>query len=75
MMKVNYDKLWHKLIDVGITHRTYLVQQGVLNYRTLSAMNENKPVHLKVLLKLCDYFNCNFSDIVDIEDDYNNNKK
>lgn len=64
MIELSYDKLWHKLADEGITKRTQLVKEGLLNYQTLKAMNNNQPVHLKVILRLCEYFHCNVDDII-----------
>lgn len=68
MKKVSYAKLWHLLIERGILNPNRLANIKLLNARTLASIKNNEPVHLKVLLKLCEFLDCELMDIIEIID-------
>lgn len=61
-MNINYKKLWVMLIQRDITKvqlRTYVgISAG-----TMSKLNKGEEVALSVLLRICDYLNCDIGDI------------
>lgn len=69
-MAVEYKKLWVMLIQKGITKPQFREMVG-LSPATLTKLNKNEYVSMEVLTKICQTFNCNIGDIVDVvrEDD------
>ena len=61
-MKISYKKLWMFLIEKDIT-KAQLRKGLCLAAGTMSKLNKGEEVALSVLLRICDYLNC---DIVDI---------
>ena len=61
-MKISYKKLWVMLIERAITKAT-LRKDIELSPGTMSKLNKNEDVALSVLLRICDYLNCDIGDI------------
>lgn len=61
-MKISYKKLWMLLIQRDITKVTLRNDLG-LAAGTMSKMNKGEDVALSVLLRICDYLNCDIGDI------------
>ena len=61
-MKVSYKKLWMQLIQKDITKSTLRKDLG-FSTSTMSKLNKGEEVSLSVLLRLCDYLNCDIGDI------------
>jgi len=61
-MKISYKKLWVWLIEHDITKAT-LRQSTELSPGTMSKLNKNEEVALSVLLRICDFLNCDIGDI------------
>ena len=61
-MKVNYKKLWVQLIQKDITKVTLRKELG-FSTSTMSKLNKNEEVSLSVLLRICEYLNCDIGDI------------
>ena len=61
-MKISYKKLWMLLIDKDITKPTLRKELG-LSTGTMSKLNKGEDVALSVLLRICDYLNCDIGDI------------
>lgn len=61
-MKVSYKKLWMQLIQKDITKSTLRKELG-FSTSTMSKLNKGEEVSLSVLLRLCDYLNCDIGDI------------
>ena len=61
-MKVSYKKLWLQLIQKDITKSTLRKDLG-FSTSTMSTLNKGEEVSLSVLLRLCDYLNCDIGDI------------
>ena len=64
-MAVEYKKLWVMLIQKGITKPQFREMVG-LSPATLTKLNKNEYVSMEVLTKICQTFNCNIGDIVDV---------
>ena len=61
-MKISYKKLWVLLIQRDITKVTLRKELGI-STSTMSKLNKGEEVALSVLLRICDYLNCDIGDI------------
>ena len=62
---VSYVKLWKKLIDLGMKKRDLKEQTGI-GSTTLTKLNNNEPVSMDVMIKLCEALHCNIGEVMDI---------
>lgn len=62
-MKISYKKLWVMLIQREITKVQLRADVGI-SAGTMSKLNKGEDVALSVLLRICDYLNCDIGDIV-----------
>lgn len=63
-MPVSYDKLWKILIDKKMTKEDLRLALG-FSPSTIAKMGKGENVSMEVLNKICAYFKCNYSDIID----------
>ena len=61
-MKISYKKLWMLLIQKDIT-KVRLKRDLGLAAGTMSKRNKGEDVALSVLLRICDYLDCDIGDI------------
>lgn len=61
-MKISYKKLWMLLIEKEIT-KPQLRRNLNLATGTMSKLNKGEEVALSVLLRICEYLNCDIGDI------------
>lgn len=61
-MKISYKKLWMLLIQKDISKATLRKDVG-LSTGTMSKLNKGEEVALSVLIRLCDYLDCDIGDI------------
>ena len=61
-MKISYKKLWVMLIQRDIT-KVQLREDVGISAGTMSKLNKGEDVALSVLLRICDYLNCDIGDI------------
>ena len=61
-MKISYKKLWMQLIQKDITKATLRKDLGLAT-GTMSKLNKGEEVALSVLLRICDYLDCDIGDI------------
>ena len=61
-MKISYKKLWMLLSQRDIT-KVRLKRDLGLAAGTMSKLNKGEDVALSVLLRICDYLNCDIGDI------------
>ena len=61
-MKISYKKLWVMLIQREITKVQLRADVGI-SAGTMSKLNKGEDVALSVLLRICDYLNCDIGDI------------
>ena len=62
---VSYVKLWKKLIDLGMKKRDLKEQTGI-GSTTLTKLNNNEPVSMDVMIKICKALHCNIGEVMDI---------
>ncbi len=63
-MNISYKKLWMLLIEKDIT-KVQLRKDLNIATGTMTKLNHNEDVALSVLLRICDYLDCNIGDICD----------
>ena len=63
-MKISYKKLWVYLIHKEISKATLRKELGI-STSTMSKLNKGEEVALSVLLRICEYLDCNIGDICD----------
>lgn len=61
-MKISYKKLWVMLIQRDITKVQLFTDVGI-SAGTMSKLNKGEDVALSVLLRICDYLDCDIGDI------------
>lgn len=64
-MIVNYNKLWKLMIDKGI-NKTQLREKAGISTNALAKLGKNEPVHMDVLVKICETLNCDIKDIMEV---------
>lgn len=62
---VSYVKLWKKLIDLGMKKKDLKEQTGI-GSTTLTKLNNNEPVSMDVMIKICEALHCNIGEVMDI---------
>ena len=63
-MQISYKKLWILLIEKDISPAMLRKDLNIAT-GTMTEMRKNEEVALSVLLRICDYLNCNIGDICD----------
>lgn len=64
-MKISYKKLWMLLIQRDITKVMLRRDLGIAP-GTMSKLNKGKEVAMSVLLRICEYLNCDIGDICEV---------
>lgn len=60
----NYNP-YRKLLQENNIKQEQLIKQGIINRSNASSLKNNKPVTTDTLEKLCDYFDCQFNDLIE----------
>ena len=74
MMKMSYKKLWIMLVEKEISQATMRKDLNIAT-GTMTKLRKNEEVALSVLLRICEYLDCNIGDICDavriaVEEEY-----
>ena len=64
-MAVSFNKLWKKLIDLGMSRSELRIKAGI-STRQLAKLGKNENVTTDVLVKVCKALDCNVDEIMDI---------
>ena len=67
IMKANYKKLWHILLDRNMKKRELAELAGVSTY-TINKLNKNENVTVEALGKICKVLECSLDDIMEFEE-------
>ncbi len=67
-MAISYKKLWHLLIDRDLK-KSALVKEAGVGWPSLSKLNRGENIGTDVLLRICNYLDCDISDIMEITRD------
>ena len=65
MMGISYKKLWVLLIEKDIT-RAQMRRDLKIATGTMSKLNKGEEVSLSVLLRICEYLECDIGDICSV---------
>ncbi|WP_437438979.1 helix-turn-helix domain-containing protein [Dialister invisus] len=68
IIKANYKKLWHILLDRDMKKKELAQIAGISTY-TINKLNKNENVTVEVLGKICKALNCTLDDIMEFEED------
>ena len=63
-MRMSYKKLWLMLVEKEISQATLRKDLNIAT-GTMTKLRRNEEVALSVLLRICDYLDCNIGDICD----------
>lgn len=63
-MQISYKKLWIALIEKDISAATLRKDLNIAT-GTMTKLRRNEEVALSVLLRICEYLDCNIGDICD----------
>lgn len=63
-MRISYKKLWVTLAEKEISPVTLRKDLNIAT-GTMTKLRKNEEVALSVLLRICEYLNCNIGDICD----------
>ena len=63
-MRISYKKLWIKLAEKEISKVTLRKDLNIAT-GTMTKLRRNEEVALSVLLRICEYLDCNIGDICD----------
>ena len=64
-MKIYYDKLWRLLKDNKMQKKD-LASAAELSSYTMTKLNQNRPVSMDVILRLCKIFHCDIGDLMEV---------
>ncbi|MDO4487323.1 MAG: helix-turn-helix transcriptional regulator [Bacillota bacterium] len=63
-MAVNYNRLWHLLIDKGMKKKDLRKAAGI-STNTLAKLSKNENVSTSIIAKICEALNCNVEDVME----------
>ena len=64
-MDVCYNRLWKLLIDKGLKKSQFAKSLGI-SAPTLAKLSKNEYVSMKILVRICEAFDCDIEDIVEV---------
>ena len=67
-MKLSYKKLWAKLVELDMK-KTELAKKAGISSASVAKLGKGANITTDVLLKICEYLNCDISDIVEVVPD------
>ena len=67
-MKLSYKKLWVKLVELDMK-KTELAKKAGISSASVANLGKGSNITTDVLLKICEYLNCDISDIVEVVPD------
>lgn len=63
-MRISYKKLWIMLVERDISPATIRKDLSIAP-GTMTKLRRNEEVALSILIRMCEYLNCNIGDICD----------
>ena len=63
-MKLSYKKLWVLLAEKEITQANFRKDLNIAT-GTMTKLRKNEEVAMSVLLRICEYLDCNIGDVCD----------
>ena len=65
MRKINYKKLWVKIAENEMS-RAEFRKKVEISPNTLTKLNQNENVSLEIIVKICEFLNCDIGDVCEI---------
>lgn len=62
---INYKKLWIKLAEKEIDKAGFR-KMADLSPNTMTKLNKNEEVSMKIMLRICQFLKCNIGEICDV---------
>ena len=62
---ISYNKLWKKLIDLKLKKSDLKVMTGI-GSTTMTKLNNDEPVSMDVMIKICLTLKCNIGEVMDV---------
>ena len=63
-IKVSYKKLWVMLVEKDMSKQEFREKLQIAP-GTMTKLNKGQEVSMSVILRICEYFDCNIGDICD----------
>lgn len=67
-MNISYDKLW-KLMKNNKMKKSELAEAAGLSSYVMTKLNNDRPVSMEVMLRLCKIFHCDIGDVMEVIED------
>ena len=67
-MNISYDKLW-KLMKHNKMKKSELAEAAGLSSYVMTKLNNDRPVSMEVMLRLCKIFHCDIGDVMEVIED------
>ena len=67
-MKLSYKKLWVKLVELDMKKTEFAKKAGISS-ASVAKLGKGANITTDVLLKICEYLDCDISDIVEVVPD------
>ena len=64
-MRISYDKLW-KLMKNNKMKKNELAMAAEISKYTMNKLNNDEPVSLEVMMRLCKVFHCDIGDVMEM---------
>ena len=64
-MTVSYNKLWQLMKDNRMKKSELAAAASISQY-SMTKLNQNKPVSMEVMLRLCKVFHCDIGDLMEV---------
>ena len=65
VMKISYKKLWIMLVERDISQAKFRKDLNIAS-GTMTKLRRNEEVALSILLRICEYLDCNIGDVGDV---------
>ena len=65
-MKISYKKLWILLVERNISQVEFRKKLNIAT-GTMTKLRRDEEVALSVLIRICNFFDCNIGDICDVK--------
>lgn len=62
---ISYNKLWKKLIDLKLK-KSDLKELTGIGSTTMTKLNNDDPVSMEVMIKICLALKCNIGEVMDV---------
>ena len=64
-MTVSYNKLW-QIMKVNRMKKSELAAAASISQYSMTKLNQNKPVAMEVMLRLCKVFHCDIEGLMEV---------